>query len=215
MADLRANNADIFAGKYLRCSQILSSLGRPPLDRLDALLQLFLDRLFGLSLDGRAHRLGPAVEVARQFRSAGKAAAVPCNELIESSLELRLFETIVASSRNDARVSLLFCLLLSRAVKVVMRRRADGEGWRDLSGSGRKKKEKKRKRRHEGKGSRKKRGWPKTRLLLKLLLLHRACRSNRYARAATPNRAMALEKAASATTANKTMTQGTDMRQHC
>lgn len=96
-------------GKYLRVQQILSSLGRPPLDRLDALFQLFLDGLLGLSLDGRAHCLGPAVEVARQIRSAVEAAAVPRNELIENDLEFRFFETIVASSRDD---SVLACFFL-------------------------------------------------------------------------------------------------------
>lgn len=100
-------------GKDLRIQQLLSSLGRPPLDRLDALFQLFLDGLFGLSLDGRAQCLGPAVEVARQIRSAVEAAAVPRNELIESGFEVRLFETIVASSRNDSVLACFFCLLLS------------------------------------------------------------------------------------------------------
>lgn len=114
-------------GEYLRVHQILGSLDRPPLDRLDALFQLFLDGLFGLSLNGRAHRLGPAVEVARQIRSAAEAAAVPRNKLIESGFELRLFETIVASSRNDPVLACFFVYFCLEAT-VAMRRRAHDEG---------------------------------------------------------------------------------------
>lgn len=114
-------------GKYLRIQQILGSLGRPPLDRLDALFQLFLDGLLGLSLDGRAHCLGPAVEVTRQIRSAVEAVAVPRNELVESGFEVRLFETIVASWRDDSVLACFFVYFCLEAT-VAMRRRAHDEG---------------------------------------------------------------------------------------
>lgn len=100
--------------EYSRRNQVLGNLGHSPLGQLQALLQLFLDRflgrLLGLSLDGRAQRLGPAVEVAGQIRSGGKAVAVPRNEVVESGLELRLFETIVASSRGEPMLA-CFCFL--------------------------------------------------------------------------------------------------------
>lgn len=110
--------------EYVRRNQVLGSLGDPPLGRLEALLQLLLDGLLGLlglfgflgllglALDGRAQRLGPAGEVARQFRSGGKAAAVARNELVESGFELRLFETIVASCRGEPMLAwFLFCFV--------------------------------------------------------------------------------------------------------
>lgn len=110
--------------EYVRRNQVLGSLGDPPLGGLEALLDLLLDGLLGLlglfgflgllglALDGRTQRLGPAGEVARQLRSGGKAAAVPRNEVVESGLELRLFETIVASCRGERMLAwFLFCFV--------------------------------------------------------------------------------------------------------